>query len=327
MKTFRTVFPDLATDLKINHQTGVCLIGSCFTENIGRKLEDAKFRTLQNPFGILYNPFSIAESLERIIAHRPFGIEELVERNGLWMSFAHHGRFSGLKSDVVLTHINNSLADAHHFLKEAKVLFISLGTSKSYRLKTTQKVVANCHKFPANTFDYSLSGKEEIVQVLTYSIKSLQVFNPNLKIIFTVSPVRHLKDGFMENQRSKATLLLSVADLQYEFGQVNYFPSYEIMMDDLRDYRFYASDLVHPSQEAIDYIFDRFEESYFDDLTISLMKRIAKIKNAINHQPFNEQSPEYQLFVQSILIKIKALEQEFPFLNFDAEKTILQGRI
>ncbi len=327
MKSFRTILPNFDGELKINHQTGVCFLGSCFTEHIGRKLQTAKFNILQNPFGILYNPFSIGDGLLRMIDGHPFGKKDLVERNGLWMSFAHHSRFSGLDREKVLEHINQSLIQAHQFLEKAEVLFISLGTAKSYRLKNTQKVVANCHKFPASNFDFFLATTDAVVSALTQVIQKLKVFNPGLQIIFTVSPVRHLKDGLIENQQSKATLLLAVAQLQKQWAHVRYFPSYEIMMDDLRDYRFYAYDRIHPNEEAIDYIFDYFSEAYFTEDTRLLIKKILKINNAISHRPFNKESADYQDFVKSTIEKISELEQQNKFLSFGEEKRFLMGNL
>ncbi|HHB77838.1 MAG TPA: GSCFA domain protein [Saprospiraceae bacterium] len=326
MKPFRTILHALSKDLNIQHQSGVCLIGSCFSEHIGHKLDKAKFKVLQNPFGILYNPFSIAKSLQRIITNRPFTQDDLVAHNGLWVSFEHHSRFSDVSRELALKKMNQSLENAHHFLKSAKVIFISLGTAKVYRLKSTKKTVANCHKFPATSFDHSLSEKKEIVAVLAQALQALQTFNPGLNVLFTVSPVRHLKDGFVENQRSKSTLLLAVAKLQEQFTGVDYFPSYEIMLDDLRDYRFYESDLVHPNPLAVDYIFDFFGRTYFDKSTTQLIRHISKIQDAVNHRPFHPASQAYQVFLTQTIQKIATLQAQHPFLDFRKEEELLRQR-
>ena len=324
MKDFRTILPIIAQKIKIEHQSGVCLLGSCFAEHISQKLDDAKFQMLQNPFGILYNPFSIAQSLERMIKNQPFEKEDLVERNGLWLSFAHHSRYADLDASLALKKINKSLDDAHLFLKEAKVLFISLGTANIYRLKSTNQVVANCHKFPASAFDYSLAGKNEIGAILAKAIDSLKVFNPELHIIFTVSPVRHLKDGLLENQLSKSTLLLAVRDLEKQYENVGYFPSYELMLDDLRDYRFYESDLIHPSKLAVEYIFNYFSQTYFESATKSMIQEIQKIRNAVYHRPFNAAGQEYQAHLSRTQQKIQVFKKKHPFVNFRQEEEQLE---
>lgn len=323
MKDFRTILPALPQKIQIEHQSGVCLMGSCFTEHIGRKLEESKFSMLQNPFGILYNPFSIAQSLERIVENKPFGKADLVERNGWWVSFAHHSRYADLNAPLALKKMNESLESAHHFLKKAKVLFISLGTAKLYRLKETSQVVANCHKFPASSFDYSLAGKKEVVTVLAQAMTTLKELNPKLNIIYTVSPVRHLKDGFVENQWSKSVLLLAVKELQEQYENVGYFPSYELMLDDLRDYRFYKRDMVHPNELAIDYIFEYFDQVYFNESTRSINRQIRKIQEAVYHRPFNPHGEAYQAHVVRTLQKIKAIQKEFPFIDFEREKKVL----
>ncbi len=327
MKDFRTILPVRPQELKIEHQSGVCLMGSCFTENIGQKLSDAKFKILQNPFGILYNPFSIAQSLERIILNKPFAKSDLVEQNGLWLSFAHHSRFADISPSLALKKINHSLETTHLFLKEASVLFISLGTAKLYRLKETGQVVANCHKFPASTFDHILADQKDIVSILAQARDLLKDFNPQLNIIFTISPVRHLKDGLIENQRSKSTLLLAVESLQQKYQNIGYFPSYELMLDDLRDYRFYESDLVHPNKLAIEYIFNYFDQAYFNESTREIMRQVLKIRNAVTHRPFNPKGQEYQLHLHRTLQRIQALKKKYSFLDFEQEEGQLSSAL
>ncbi len=327
MSAFRTILPDAPQDLSITHQSGVCLMGSCFAEHIGEQLEGAKFNLLQNPFGILYNPISIAESLERIVANKSYVISDLVEQSGRWVSFAHHGRFADLDATLALKKINESLEVAHRFLKEAKVLFISLGTAKVYRLKESNRIVANCHKFPASNFEHLLLEKSDIVTVFAKAINQLKSFNPQLNIIFTVSPVRHLRDGFVENQWSKSTLLLAVKTLQSKFSSVGYFPSYELMLDDLRDYRFYESDLLHPNRLAVEYIFSYFDKLYFDDATRKVIQDVQKIRKAVEHRPFNPLSEAYQTHLKRTIQKINEAEQQYPFLDFRAEKKMVAQQL
>ncbi len=320
MSAFRTILPDVPQDLSITHQSGVCLMGSCFAEHIGDQLEGAKFNLLQNPFGILYNPISIAESLERVVANKSYVISDLVEQSGRWVSFAHHGRFADLDAMLALKKINDSLDAAHHFLKKAKVLFVSLGTAKVYRLKDSGQVVANCHKFPASNFEHLLLAKSDVVTVFAKAINQLKSFNPQLNIIFTVSPVRHLKDGFVENQWSKSTLLLAVKTLQSKFSSVGYFPSYELMLDDLRDYRFYESDLLHPNRLAIEYIFSYFDKLYFDESTRKVIRDVQKIKKATAHRPFAPFGEAYQAHLKRTIQKINEAKKKYPFLDFEEEE-------
>ena len=324
---FRTILPIYEQDLKIEHQSGVCLIGSCFAEHIGQKLNEIKFKMLQSPFGILYNPFSIAKSLERIITNQPFEKSDLVEHNGLWVSFEHHSRYADLNASLALKKMNDSLNAAHHFLKDAKVLFISLGSAKIYRLKETEQVVANCHKFPAVSFDYALAGKKDIVTTLANAMEKLKDFNPQIHIIYTVSPVRHLKDGFLENQLSKSTLLLAVKALQRGNKNVNYFPSYELLLDDLRDYRFYESDMVHPNKLAIEYIFNYFNQIYFKGSTRVIIQQVQKINKAVNHRPFNLEGAQYQAHLNQTLKKIQDLKSKYPFIFFEKEEIALNNAL
>ena len=323
MKSFRTELHVASSTLNISYETPICLMGSCFTEHIGGELGHAKIPILQNPFGILYNPFSIANAINRIVDNQSYLEKDLVRQGERWVSFDHHGRFSGLTSGATLESINTAIEEAHEFLKTAKVLFLSLGTANVYRHIKTDSIVANCHKFLAADFNYYLSEKADITQVLAQVMEKLKSFNPTLRVVFTVSPVRHLKDGFVENKLSKATLLLAIAGLRKRDATIQYFPSYEIMMDDLRDYRFYARDSVHPNEEAIEYIFEKFMGKYFDESTRELRSQILKIKESTNHRPFNPNSTAHQLFVNKTIQKIDRLAQKYPKLDFNDERNKL----
>ncbi len=326
MKVFRHIVPVPPSAHKISHRDPVILMGSCFTEHIGRKLARYKFNVLQNPFGIVYHPYPLVQSLERILDTEYYTEDELISRSGLWVSFDHHSRFSGPDSETVLHQINESMAEAHDFLREARFLFVSLGTARYYVRKEDQRIVANCHKFPASDFVQRRAAPAQIAKRLGDIFERLTFFNPELQIVLTVSPVRHVRDGFVENQRSKAALLLAAAELEATFDNVEYFPSYEIMMDELRDYRFYADDYAHPNQTAVHYIFERFGQAFFDERTPALIKQIEAVLKAVAHRPFHPGSDSDVLFVERTLQQIAALEQAHPELDFRAEKEKLHRR-
>jgi hypothetical protein len=311
--------PKIEGSFEISHSNRLILIGSCFTENIGDRLKRAKFSCLQNPFGIVFNPVSVAITLNRILENRLYQEADLVEINGLWHSWDHHGSFSGTDKKEVLNKINQSLAEARLFLEKTDTLLVSLGTAWAFRKQSDQAFVANCHKAPANTFTRERLSTQFIIRNLEEVLKKIKTFRPELRVVLTVSPVRHLRDGFIENQRSKASLLLSCEALEQQFDRVQYFPSYELLLDDLRDYRFFTEDMTHPSQEAINYIWDAFQNSYFSPSTKAKIVQIEKIKQAIEHRPFHPESEQHQKFVRDTLNKLQLLHAENPNIDFSSE--------
>ncbi len=315
---FRTIVHAGKAPFEINHQSTILFMGSCFSENIGEKLITLKFNVDLNPFGIIFNPASIAICLERIIQEKFFVDNELVQYNDIWHSMLHHSQFSSLSKSETLEKINHRLQTSIHQLKTADYLFLTFGTAYVYLYKPTNQIVANCHKIPASNFERRLLTVSEIVETYRLLISSIKSLNNQIKIIFTVSPVRHLSDGANGNNVSKATLLLAVHQLCAE-GYGYYFPAYEIVCDDLRDYRFYAKDLVHPSDEAIEYIFDNFSDAYFSESTISLNKEIMEVHLAMQHKLEFPEHPSVNVFKTSMLKKIDNLVKQYPFLNFKAE--------
>jgi len=322
MPKFRTILPIPISDIRVNHQENILGIGSCFVENIGGLLEKYKFPCLLNPFGILYNPISIQRSIEVLLSNYIFTQKDLVENQGIWYSFVHHGSFSHPQPASVLNQINQSLAQARTHLQTTKVLLITLGTASVFVHKTTGKVVANCHKFPANHFEKKQLTVEQIQTALNACLVKIKKNYPQISIILTVSPVRHIRDGLIESQRSKAKLLLAAAQLEQELQFVHYFPAYELVMDDLRDYRFYESDLIHPNQQAIAYIWEAFEKTYCSDESLQLLRTITKILQASQHRPFHSSTPAHQAFIAQQLQKIAQIEQQYPFLDFKKERLI-----
>ncbi|MDP2336424.1 MAG: GSCFA domain-containing protein [Bacteroidota bacterium] len=314
---------------KMDYSKSMMFFGSCFSENIGQKLLDLKFNVDMNPFGILYNPESIANSLRILLEKRIFTEDDLFNDQGLWNSFYHHSRFSDVDREVALGKINNRISLSHEFLKKADFLVITFGTAWVYELKKTGRIVSNCHKVPAAEFKRFRLGVYEITEVYRELLMELRKVSPDLKVIFTVSPIRHWKDGAVENQVSKATLLLAIDQLKTGFGSqaCAYFPSYEIMMDELRDYRFYAEDMLHLSTVATDYIFRRFSQSMIAGESLTISKKLVKIRKALLHRPVNPGSVEYKKFLQSNLDEINKLTFSFPNLNFREEQAYFEHEL
>ncbi len=307
---------------KMDYSKSMMFLGSCFSENIGQKLTDMKFKVDMNPFGILYNPESIANSLKILLEKQIFTENDLFNDQGLWNSFSHHSRFSDVDREVALEKINSRIATSSDFLKEADFLAITFGTAGVYEFKETGQIVSNCHKIPAAKFKRFRLGVHEITDTYRELLGQLWKVNPKLKILFTVSPIRHWKDGAVENQLSKATLLLAIDRLITGFGSSNcgYFPSYELMMDELRDYRFYAEDMLHISPVATGYIFDRFSNVLISKESAQVSKSVLKIRKAFEHRPVNTTSVEYKKFLQQNLFEIEQLTSRFPYLDFAEEK-------
>ena len=327
MDHFRTEIPPILIGVEIAHQHQVLCIGSCFAEHIGGRLEQLKFPALINPFGIVYNPVSLASSLEMLLSDSHFSEDDLFENLGLWHSFAHHGRFSHPDKKTAVRQINQSLINARLFLGNTDRLVLTLGTAHVFVDKKTNAVVANCHKMPGQSFDRQRLSVEEVASPLIAVLQKLKEKLPSLEVIATVSPVRHLRDGLVENQKSKATLLLGLEAVNNALPFVHYFPSYEIVLDDLRDYRFYEKDLSHPNGLAIDYIWQLFENAFFSEKTKALCQRISQLTTAAAHRPFHPASEAHQSFLKKQLSTLKELEKENPSLDFAKEKGVFEGQL
>lgn len=310
-----------------SYEDRVVMMGSCFAENIGRKLEENKFSVDINPFGTLYNPASVAEGLRMLLRPEYFTPGDLFQHEGIYHSFTHHSRFSAPSEEECLGHINSRLSESSDFLRKATRLVITLGTAFVYRLKSDGRIVSNCHKLPEKMFDRQLLTVGEIVAEWKGLLLSLWEQNPELKILFTVSPIRHWKDGAHGNQLSKATLLLAIDVLQKEFPEhTAYFPAYEIMMDELREYRFYADDMLHPSTTAIEYIWERFTGSMLSPDSLSILKEWKDIQKAINHKPFQPESEAYKRFISQTLLKMERLNEKFPYFDMTNEVEMIKKK-
>lgn len=322
---FHLEFSPKQLPIKINHQQPLLLLGSCFTENIGDKLMAHKFTVLQNPNGILFNPVSIKEAVENYVADKIIGEEHLFFLNEAWHSWQHHSRFSALTPEEAINKINAATHTAHEYLKQAGFVVITLGSAWVYELTdkannaTHGAVAANNHKAPADWFNRRLLGNAEVVHLLEDIIAALQNFNAGIKIIFTISPVRHLREGFVENNRSKAALINAVHEAAATFSNVFYFPAYELVIDDLRDYRFFAEDMVHPNYAATNYVWEKFVSTCIDDTAQELMKAINEINAAAHHKPFNEHSAAHQRFKEKYLNIARDMQHKYPFLNLSEE--------
>lgn len=316
---FRTEIGIQKSKYQFSYADKLFLIGSCFTQNIGDRLKALKFQVDINPFGVLYNPVSVRKSMELLLEKKEFTEEDLRVQNDLWFSFYHHSSFSHYDKNTCLKKINDRIEESHAFLKQTNFLFITFGTSLIYQLKESGEVVSNCHKVPAKEFRRSMIPSCEIYDEYVLLIKKLRVINPDLKIIFTLSPVRHLKDGFVENMHSKANLLIAIHQLVDFMDDVFYFPAFEIMLDDLRDYRFYAEDLVHPNDLAVNYIWEKFQKVFINESEFDLMKKVQKIMNAVNHKPFNAEGEEYKRFVKTSLDQIKEIQNQQNAIDFVTE--------
>jgi hypothetical protein len=309
---FRTEFKILPSEIKIGYESDVLMLGSCFSENISMLLNERRFKVTNNPFGIVYNPVSITSSIERLIEGQTFCEEDLDENKGLWFSFAHHGRFSSFDRSECLENINNEFLKAVEKIRNASFLFITPGTSIVYRYKKSGKIVANCHKLPSQEFERHFLVSDQIEQEFENVINSLLEINPTIHIVFTVSPVRHWSEGATDNQLSKAILFHALHRIRNKFSNVSYFPAYELMMDDLRDYRFYAEDMLHPNQIAITYIWEKFLETYLSEEARRIAAKIENLIKARNHKAFYPDSEEHKKFLSKNLNIVQDLKTILP---------------
>lgn len=302
--------------------------GSCFAENLGYRLSDNRFDVDQNPFGILYNPASVARSLRLLMRATPYTESQLVIYDHMAHSFDHHGSFSFPTTEGALQKINDRLLSSARRLREATRLIITWGTAYIYRLKTNGQIVANCHKIPANRFERSLLTPDEIVAEWNELLPAIWAVNPEVKILFTVSPIRHVKDGLHANQLSKATLLLAVDRLVADFpDRLAYFPAYEILLDELRDYRFYAEDMLHPSPQAIAYIWRRFAEAYLTEDTRRILNEWEEIRKALNHRSLYPDSRSNQRFLEQTLLKIERFKEKMPSFDLSNEIQCIKSKL
>ena len=314
---FTTKISIAKSNAPIDYSSRIVSLGSCFAENMGEKFDFFKFQNTTNPFGIIFNPISIETIIERAINQNYFTEDDLFFHNELWHCYEVHSDLSRENKEDFLLNLNQILKETNQQLTSATHIIITYGTSWVYKLKSSGTIVANCHKVPQNQFDKEILSVEEIEKCLQNNLDLIQKANPNCNVIFTISPVRHLKDGFVENQRSKAHLITAVQKIiNYPLSIIHYFPSFEIQMDELRDYRFYAQDMLHPNSVAIDYIWERFCESTIVEEATPIMQEVASIQKGMAHRPFHPQSISHTNFLQNLSEKAAQLKVRFPFMNF-----------
>ena len=300
----------------IDYNSKLVLIGSCFAEHIAFKLGYYQFQHLSNPFGILFHPLAIEKLLERALKEQHYTANDVFELNEHWHCYDAHSDLSGKDAQSTVDALNGALKSTNQQINESTHIIITLGTAWVYRNKRSGQIVANCHKVPQREFDKELLTVDEISQGIRGIAELIKATGSKAELIFTVSPVRHLKDGFTENQRSKAHLITAVHQA-VEDGVGHYFPSYELMMDELRDYRYYDRDMIHPNEIAIDYIWEKFKGVWIDPRVYSVMDSVEQVQKGLDHKPFNPQSAQHKEFKEDLEGKIKYLQNQYPFMQFD----------
>jgi len=300
----------------IDYNSKIVLFGSCFAENIGEKLEFFKFQNTVNPFGILFHPKAIENCITDVINCKSFSKDDLFMYNERWHCFDVHSKLSNPDKEVLISDLNAKVKQTNRQIKAATHIIITLGTSWVYRFIESDRVVANCHKVPQKRFLKELLSVDDVVQSLDAIVELVKLENPQASIIFTVSPIRHAKDGFMENNLSKSHLISGIHQILNEKHNVFYFPSYEIMMDELRDYRFYGEDMLHPNQTAINYIWEGFKDVWVSESTKITMNQVETIQKGLSHRPFNKSSEQHEEFLKKLKQKQSLIKKEFPHIMF-----------
>lgn len=320
---FQTRVPDTSFNrFESAVDTPLLFMGSCFSDNIGGYLQEIKLPVISNPFGVMFNPVSVQQSLDRMVNSTEINEAGLVEHNGLWHHPDFHGSFSDPDKSTALSNMNEAISENHAFLKNTHHVFISLGTAFVYKDKTSGNIVANCHKMPADQFNRELLSIEEVLNSLQLMVDTLQQAGIQ-HIHFTVSPIRHLRDGLVQNQRSKAHLIAAVHQMVDEHETCYYFPSYEVVMDELRDYRFYAEDLTHLSQTAIQYLREKFLDTFYTPEAGKVISKLTKVHHSLAHKPLHPNTDEYRKFVASLKAEMEQLEQAYDFVSYTDEKNAL----
>jgi hypothetical protein len=292
-------------------------LGSCFAVNIAEKLDYFKFQNTSNPFGILFHPLAIEKLIDFAVFQKQFTEKDVFFHEERWHSFDVHSDLSNPNKEELVATLNATLRATKQQLEEATHIVITYGTSWVYRNIEQDVVVANCHKVPQKQFIKQLLSVDEIRESMGNTMQLIHSINPNCKLIFTVSPVRHLKDGFVENQLSKSHLIAAIHDkIKSQLANLDYFPSYEIMMDELRDYRFYGEDMLHPNQVAIDYIWERFSQTYIAEASYKTMKEVETIQKGLAHRPFSPDSESHQHFLLKLQKRMSGLQSQFPKIQF-----------
>jgi hypothetical protein len=339
---FTTKIPVQKSNFPIDYDSKILLLGSCFAENMGGKFQYFKFQVTTNPFGIIFNVVSLEKLIRRTVENITFTENDIFFHNELWHCYEVHSELSNPDKEKFLSNLNSILESTHKQISSLTHCIITLGTSWVYRNIKTDEIVANCHKVPQKEFTKELLSINQTEESLQNIVSLIHAANPNCKFIFTVSPVRHIKDGFIENTLSKSHLIATIhsvfnqkfstslelttnqnqknhnlSPITHHQSPITYFPAYEIMMDELRDYRFYAEDMLHPNQTAIDYIWMGFFENYISESVFGLMNDICSIQKGLQHRPFNTNTESHQKFLKNLKTKMTTIEKKLPFISFE----------
>jgi hypothetical protein len=300
----------------IDYKSKLVLLGSCFAENMAEKFSYYKFQNEVNPFGVLFHPVAILDLLTRAHQNTVYTEKDVFFSNGCWQSFQAHSRLNSTSQSEIFDHLNTALKSTQDQLRSASHVILTFGTAWVYEHKQSKTKVANCHKQPQREFDKSILSVDQLQDTFKSIVSILTSFNPKVTVVFSISPVRHLKDGFIENNQSKAHLISALHAVINTSKNTYYFPSYELLMDELRDYRFYKQDMVHPNQIAIDYIWEKFQSIWINPEVNSIMQEVNQLQKGLTHKPFNPMSPEHADFLSSLSKRVQALESQFPFMKF-----------
>ena len=321
----RTTFSIEPSVQKITYNDPVMFIGSCFATSIGSQLELGRMPVMINPSGTVYNPVSVCNTIDTITSGKKYDSGNLYKYEDTYISFDHHTDFSSGDSEAILNKINSKSEEALKFLSRASFLFVTFGTARVFRWIESGRIVSNCHKIPAARFAYELLSPEDITFLWNSQLDKLKSLFPDLKVVFTISPVRHWKDGAHGNQVSKSVLFLAVEKLLEHPSKPAYFPAYELVMDDLRDYRFYDNDMVHLSGQAVDYIWEAFCNCYFDQATTGLWNEVSTILKAVSHRIRTDNGEHIRKFAENILSRIDLITEKNPFVNLEKERKYFLG--
>ena len=315
---FTTLVPIPNSIHPLDYDSLILTLGSCFAVNMGERLDYFKFQNTTNPFGIIFNPVSIEKLIVRAVNQKQFTEEDVFFHNERFHCYEVHSDLSSANQQEFLDRLNAGLDVTYQKIKAASHILITYGTAWVYQEKNSGVVVANCHKMPQSYFDKHLLSVASIEAAIQNTVDAIRKVNPNCSFVFTLSPVRHIKDGFVENQRSKAHLITALQNLlsDHMLDKANYFPAYEIVMDELRDYRFYGEDLVHPSSMAIEYIWQRYRASSISETAMSTLDEVEAIQKSLLHKPFNPLAESHQKFQSKLQEKISRLQEKHPFIKF-----------
>ena len=317
---YRTELSIPLSPINLSHNSKSMTIGSCFSHHIGQRLQKYKFKCISNPFGTVFNPISISHLLSRAIDKQYIEDDELLMSQGVWVHPDFHFSLCHTDKQTTCQNINECIRSVHESIQEIDFLFVTLGTSIAYRIIENDRIVANCHKLPSGNFEKIETTSEDGFKAMKEAMEQLNKINPHVKIVMTISPVRHIRDGIIENSFSKARLHGMIEGLMAQNEMILYFPAYEWLMDDLRDYRYYDTDMIHPNEMAIAYIWHKFGEHFFDKDTSDLYKKIDAILKAVQHRPFNPTSEEHTAFKNHQLQAIQSLKKDHPYLDFEEEE-------